>query len=237
MDQIAQEISYIIAINRIAYSNNKIIAYYTHDLRDSIVNDSATKNTGIAYHYQAYGLINSASVNHYQYNKEYYDQHTGLLYLRARFYHPGYKIFITQDTYDLFNKFNFVNGNPIMYQDPSGHLSGGGIAGITSVGIVGLPSFLILMIKIGIPRLKKYLNTRKLKTNPEATQNLKTSITVPTMATESTDATHTNAIEKTSPNDISVEFTQTHQIDPTNEGAFKQAFLSTLADAKMKWGG
>lgn len=50
--------------------------------------------------------------------------------MRARYYTPGMGRFLTKDTWDgdyssplTLNKWNYVNGNPINYVDPSGHIS------------------------------------------------------------------------------------------------------------------
>jgi len=56
-----------------------------------------------------------------QYNGERSDNNTKLQYLRARFYNPEIKRFINQDNYNLLNKFNYVNENPVMRTDPGGH--------------------------------------------------------------------------------------------------------------------
>ena len=55
---------------------------------------------------------------------------TGLLYYNARYYDPSLGIFLSPDTLvpDAgrvvdYNRFLYVRGNPLKYNDPSGHLS------------------------------------------------------------------------------------------------------------------
>jgi len=56
----------------------------------------------------------------------------------ARYYSPDLERFMAMDSYDLINRYNYANGNPIMFIDPSGHswksifnyiLNGAAIAG------------------------------------------------------------------------------------------------------------
>jgi RHS repeat-associated protein len=124
INRAAQAISYVLGIERIAYTkNDDTLSFYVQDLRGSVIKVSKVEDTGIDYRYQAYGETKSTapSVNFFQYNDEPYDAHTHLLYLRARFYYPALKIFVNQDSDDLINKYSFVNGNPIMKKDYSGH--------------------------------------------------------------------------------------------------------------------
>ena len=57
------------------------------------------------------------------YNSSYYDQESFLEYMNARYYAPDLKRFISQDSYDLTNRYSFSNANPIVNSDPSGHIS------------------------------------------------------------------------------------------------------------------
>jgi RHS repeat-associated protein len=57
-----------------------------------------------------------------------YDPETGLYYYNARYYDPQLGIFTTADTYipdandsQSYNRHMYVRGNPILYNDPSGH--------------------------------------------------------------------------------------------------------------------
>jgi RHS repeat-associated protein len=59
---------------------------------------------------------------------EYTGDYNQLLYLRARFYAPGIGIFVTKDTWEgdlkrplSLNGWEYADGNPINYADPSGH--------------------------------------------------------------------------------------------------------------------
>ncbi|WP_119344036.1 RHS repeat-associated core domain-containing protein [Facilibium subflavum] len=73
--------------------------------------------------YTAYGKGQKiANAKGFGYNKEYTDENSNLVYLRARFYHPATQTFITRDTKtDEWNKYGFTGGNPVMNIDPSGH--------------------------------------------------------------------------------------------------------------------
>lgn len=73
--------------------------------------------------YLPYGT-NTTTHTHYAfgYNKEYQDDATHLLYLRARTYNPFSQRFMTRDSYIEFNHYSFVASNPIMHIDPSGHM-------------------------------------------------------------------------------------------------------------------
>jgi RHS repeat-associated protein len=71
--------------------------------------------------------------------QEFHDRQTGLVYLRARFYHPELMRFISMDSYPLANKYAFAAGDPVNQSDPSGHRSSavmGDILGIL-LGLAG----------------------------------------------------------------------------------------------------
>lgn len=63
-----------------------------------------------------------------RYAGEYWDETTGLQYLRARWYDPGTARFIGEDTYEgelgnplSQNIYTYVHNNPLIYVDPSGN--------------------------------------------------------------------------------------------------------------------
>ncbi len=79
------------------------------------------------------------AANPFQYSGEYRDQESGLNYLRTRYYNPGIQRFIQRDSYQLLNRYAYVQGNPIMAVDPSGHkLKAWKIAAIAVGSVVGL---------------------------------------------------------------------------------------------------
>jgi len=93
------------------------------------------------YNYTAYGVptsysstsVNSTlktqnstlslSSNPYTYSNYYTDSESGNYYLNARYYDPTLGIFLTSDTYNLPNRYMYVNGNPVMGVDPTGHVN------------------------------------------------------------------------------------------------------------------
>ncbi|MFB5763635.1 RHS repeat-associated core domain-containing protein, partial [Paenibacillus medicaginis] len=63
-----------------------------------------------------------------RYSGEYWDDTTGLQYLRARWYDPGVGRFMGEDTYQgevtdplSLNLYTYVHNNPLIYSDPMGH--------------------------------------------------------------------------------------------------------------------
>lgn len=63
-------------------------------------------------------------VQSFGFNKQQYtDESTGLIYANARWYDPSRMSFINQDSYELANRYNYVNGDPINYADPTGHFA------------------------------------------------------------------------------------------------------------------
>ncbi|MBL6982007.1 MAG: RHS repeat-associated core domain-containing protein [Anaerolineales bacterium] len=90
----------------------------------------ATGSVTLAQSYTPYGDILSSAgsgVSVYQYTGEIRDV-TGLTYLRARYLDSGVGRFISRDTWKgeynrplSFNRWGYVEGNPINLTDPSGH--------------------------------------------------------------------------------------------------------------------
>ena len=69
--------------------------YYAYDAHGSVVSMN-----GQRYAYDAFGNIleNGVTVsNPFRYNGEYYDEETGMIYLRARYYDSSIGRFITED--------------------------------------------------------------------------------------------------------------------------------------------
>lgn len=110
------------------------ISYYLYDGHGDVraLLDEAGAVTD-RYRYSAYGELTSKTgntENHYLYTGEYYDGTSGLYYLRARYMNPSTGSFLTMDTYEgnisdpvTLHKYLYANGNPVMYNDPSGHFS------------------------------------------------------------------------------------------------------------------
>jgi RHS repeat-associated protein len=77
------------------------------------------------YGYEPYGeatVAGEATVNSFQYTGRENDG-TGLMYYRARYYHPKAKRFISEDPIGQgggINKFSYVAGNPMSFNDPPG---------------------------------------------------------------------------------------------------------------------
>jgi RHS repeat-associated protein len=125
----AAEISYVYAgSERIARTiDHALLQSYVADNKDSVLNvvDGVAPVTGVTYQYDAYGVVLKSPTisipNPFQYNGEWTDQFSQLQYLRARFYHPKLMRFVQQDSFDLANRFNYGDGNPIVNSDPSGH--------------------------------------------------------------------------------------------------------------------
>ena len=67
---------------------------------------------------------NSFSINNNPFGYDgYYQDPGGLDYLNARYYLPEIGQFISQDSYDLSNRYAYCDGNPVGNSDPTGHMS------------------------------------------------------------------------------------------------------------------
>ena len=81
--------------------------------------------------YDPYGVVTQtagASHTNYGFTNEYTDTN-GLVYLRARYYAPSDGRFINRDTWGgymsnpmSFNRWNYVDANPVNAKDPTGHI-------------------------------------------------------------------------------------------------------------------
>jgi RHS repeat-associated protein len=85
--------------------------------------------------YDPYGVVtytDGTSQTDYGFTGEQYSVETQMLYLRARYYNPADARFMSRDTWagDVnnplsLNRWNYVNGNPVNYIDPTGHIEEG----------------------------------------------------------------------------------------------------------------
>ncbi|MDD4049175.1 MAG: RHS repeat-associated core domain-containing protein, partial [Clostridia bacterium] len=92
-------------------------------------------NTVNSYEYDEWGKILEECQdpklgidNPIRYAGEYYDEESGLYYLRARYYDPVVGRFITKDSYEgdianplSLNQYTYCHNDPVNYIDPSGH--------------------------------------------------------------------------------------------------------------------
>ena len=129
--------------------DNNNLQNYINNTKGSVLKLNNADNTNTQnYSYDAYGNIINVAISpiqkaqrhstlkitlpsarndgssipsSFQYNGERFDNNTSLQYLRARFYNPETKRFINQDSYDLLNRFGYVNSNPVINSDPTGN--------------------------------------------------------------------------------------------------------------------
>ena len=96
--------------------------------------------------------------NPFIYGSGYYDTESNLQYMGARYYSADIGRFMAQDSYDLINRYNYANANPIMFIDPDGHMAAeisyglniaGFIAGVASAIFSGGSSYALWSSIIG----------------------------------------------------------------------------------------
>ncbi|PRX24061.1 RHS repeat-associated protein [Orenia metallireducens] len=112
--------------NPVTMTRNGITYYYHLNGHDDVIALSDENGQVVAeYDYDAWGNILSqsgsmAEENPYRYAGCYYDEETGLYYLRARYYDPEIGRFIRRDTVQKINQYAYAENNPVMLIDPSG---------------------------------------------------------------------------------------------------------------------
>ena len=123
-----------------------VLRYYVYDGLGSVrgVTDESGGITD-AYDYDAFGTLiyrSGTTDNDYLYRGERFDSDIGEYCLRARFYNQATGRFWNADTYEGDNadpvslhRYLYANADPVMFMDPSGHMSLGQV--MMTVSIIG----------------------------------------------------------------------------------------------------
>jgi RHS repeat-associated protein len=122
--------TYLYGMNRLGMSNTTGNYLYEYDALGSVRQMENIAGLTLAESYDPYGnvILSSGQAGSYGYSGEEQDSYIKLVYLRSRMYSTESGRFLTRDVwhgdYDRplsFNKWNYVEGNPINRIDPTGH--------------------------------------------------------------------------------------------------------------------
>ncbi|MEH6460451.1 RHS repeat domain-containing protein [Chitinimonas sp. JJ19] len=123
-----------------AYEGQQASSYYMTAAGSTALLQDANGESAI-FSYDPYGAVTSqgdiSAKQSFTWNQEYADPSNGLVYLRARYYHPGLMRFMTMDSVLNDNRYAYCSGDPINLIDPTGHSEAANIAGAVVGGIVG----------------------------------------------------------------------------------------------------
>ena len=109
-------------------------SYYRKNAHGDVVSitDQSAANVK-TYRYDAFGVektLDESDTNAFRYCGEYFDNESGTIYLRARYYSPDNGRFISRDSVTgnagdplSLNLYTYCHNNPILNFDPSGHFS------------------------------------------------------------------------------------------------------------------
>ena len=154
----AVQTRYLYGINLICSIAGTTTKYYLYNAHGDVVQLASSTGAVIkTYRYDAFGVEVSPDANDanpFRYCGQYFDKETGTYYLRARYYDPEIGRFISQDGMEYakdkdplsLNLYTYCSGNPVMYDDPSGHWINfviGAVAGALVGGGVDMISQLI----------------------------------------------------------------------------------------------
>ena len=104
--------------------------YYLYNAHGDVTSLTNTAGTiAQKYDYDAFGNLREMAgystdndANPFRYCGEYFDEETGTIYLRARYYDPSTGRFTREDPIrDGLNWYTYAGNNPVMFIDPSGY--------------------------------------------------------------------------------------------------------------------
>ena len=118
-------IKYTYGTDLISIDNNGTLGYYHTDEHGNVSAISDVDRTVVAdYDFDAFGNETVSTDSYYnpmRYCGEYYDDETGLIYLRARYYDPYIGRFVSEDPVkDGTNWYVYCNNNPVVSVDSNG---------------------------------------------------------------------------------------------------------------------
>ena len=132
--QIAADVSdtgvtrYVRGVNLLKADDGNTEHFYLYNAHGDVV--QLTDGSGTVtkdYDYDAFGVERNRDANDsnpFRYCAEYFDNETGTIYLRARYYNPRIGRFLAEDPIrDGFNWYAYCGGNPIIYIDPTGMIN------------------------------------------------------------------------------------------------------------------
>ncbi|EKR25060.1 RHS repeat-associated core domain protein [Leptospira interrogans serovar Bataviae str. L1111] len=105
-------------------------------ITESAGNPASGPEPGVSFvSYEPYGSIirndsYGPDIFRYKFTGQIEDKETGLYYYKARYYEPTLGRFLQADSVVMptnvngMNRYMYVDGNPVSYRDPSGHISG-----------------------------------------------------------------------------------------------------------------
>ncbi len=105
-------------------------------ITDGAGNPASGPEPGVSFvSYEPYGSIirndsYGPDIFRYKFTGQIEDKETGLYYYKARYYEPTLGRFLQADSVVMptnvngMNRYMYVDGNPVSYRDPSGHISG-----------------------------------------------------------------------------------------------------------------
>ncbi|PJZ27874.1 RHS repeat-associated core domain-containing protein [Leptospira kmetyi] len=108
-------------------------------ITDGYGNPASGAEPGVSFvSYEPYGSIDrndsyGPDIFRYKYTDQAEDKESGLYYYKARYYEPTLGRFLQADSQVIpdavtgMNRYMYVDGNPVNYRDPSGHVSGSGL--------------------------------------------------------------------------------------------------------------
>ena len=169
------ENSYVYGLGRISQTNTTT-EYFLGDALGSVRQLSMTNGEiSLAQSYDPYGNVTytaGTSSTPYGFTGETTDAN-GLVYLRARYYNPADARFMSRDTWAgdynsplSLNRWMYVEGNPVNYADPTGHISEGYQARKADLIVEKLKSYNVHVVKdwgyqlVPDPKAFKYQPTK-----------------------------------------------------------------------------
>lgn len=158
----SESVYYTRGFELISRNEGSVISYYLYDGGLSVralTNEAGAVTDTLVFDAFGNETAKTGSTNNsYGFQGEEQDE-TGLYYLRARYMELATGTFTTMDTYGgslsdpmSLQKYLFAKSNPVMYSDPSGHMSKAeSIAVITVMSTCKEKVFLVHLVSIPLP--------------------------------------------------------------------------------------